>query len=240
MNGPGGHTIKKVIVENSRTGFVSFSSTDNNLITKNTARNNELDGFFLNSGGNEISFNVSEENSDGFSSGAGLQEGTIYKYNLAKNNRRSGFVAADFEGIPDTDFTFKNNLAISNNEYGFLIVGRRHTLIGNLAKGNELDGFKISGFDTEVLFNTGTRNLGSGFSIGPRFELFIERNKLFGNTALKNQENGIIIELDAFENKVIGNFAKGNVGDDLVDDNPGCDQNTWKFNRGSRSQTCIK
>jgi parallel beta-helix repeat protein len=70
-------------------------------------------------------------------------------------------------------------------------------------------------------------------------------NLLKRNKALDSADDGIDLQEGAEDNVVKRNKASGNgtgpIEDsfDLEDDNLDCDNNTWKKNKGEKSQDCV-
>jgi parallel beta-helix repeat protein len=88
---------------------------------------------------------------------------------------------------------------------------------------SELSGGAGDADSTTVIANvvTGQRNAGILVSAD---ENAIRANQLSGNAV------GILVETGAEANALTGNRAEGNTGSDLLDGNPGCDDNKWRGN----------
>ena len=219
LNGNGGHTVTKV-----------------------TAKNNQIQGFIIQSDGNVLSFNKSTGNiRNGYRIFGGSRN--FLANNLAKNNTRFGFLIDP----PGHDNSFTKNWAISNNtDGGFRISGNRNKLGDNLAKNNgdggADDGFEINGNNNEIFSNKAIGNFGSGFRLGPfPRNIVITGNQLQTNRAEKNKEYGIRVMEGAINGRILANNSERNSLDDLGDDNGNCDNNQWQGNLFRTSnQDCIK
>ena len=139
------------------------------------------------------------------------------------DNRANRFSGIGFR-VDSSDNRLVNNLAVRNEDEGFRIEpeAQNNTLIGNQARNN-------GATDNEA----GVRIRGDG-------------NLLLSNTSRRNLGDGILLEVDQEEseaaenNSIIRNISLGNVGVDLVDQNPECDANRWLKNRArTTSQDCI-
>jgi parallel beta-helix repeat protein len=191
----------------------------NGRVQRMVVENNSDVGVFISDdagSGNQVRETLSRNNADDgfkdFSSG-----GNIFERNQATRNEFNGFqVGGNANGN-----TLRRNVATNNGGDGFEIDNDNHLVTQNVARNNESNGFAIQGSDSWI-----TRN-----------------------DALKNLDDGIDVELGATDNTLTRNVGLGNGsadlegdgGFDLEDDNPDCDNNTWRRNRGTRNQPdCIQ
>jgi parallel beta-helix repeat protein len=97
----------------------------------------------------------------------------------------------------------------------------------------------LGGSDSNVLRgNTVTNNRGHGIEAG----FGADRNLVQANTVTGSLGSGIYLQGGATFNTVQANRAMGNgpLGFDGQDDNPACDNNTWKANNfGTTNQPCV-
>jgi parallel beta-helix repeat protein len=166
--------------------------------------------------GNLVRDTISRNNGDdGFSDfSAG---GNTYERNVATGNELNGFQI----GSISSGNTLRHNLAANNGLHGFEIDNDNHLVTQNVAKENEGDGFQIQESNNRVTLNLALKNLGDGIDVG----LDGTGNILKWNVALGNGSTDL----------------EGDGGFDLEDDNPDCDNNTWRGNLGRRNQPdCIQ
>ncbi len=161
--------------------------------------------------------------------------------------------------------TLIDNVAILQDEDGFLIDGHKHQLRRNYAYGNEGDGFNIYGKGHKLSENRAENSGSDGFDLQEGdakkvtlhknlailnrqdgFQISGHQHKLVQNGAYRNQHDGIQVH-DASHIKLIGNEALDNNQGaypgifDLKDLTPNCNTNTWKDNTfGTASQPCIQ
>lgn len=168
--------------------------------------------------------------------GAGSVGNKIAKNTVQNNDVASNAVANNDVGIRleegTEQTTLKENLISFSGLDGVAIFqgSRRNVLLGNEVKGN---GFHDKGHRK----GDGIRVFGAAGA---------DENLLRSNLAQDNAANGIALAVGATGNSVRRNKATRNgfatVGAfDLADDNPGCDQNTWRRSVfKTRNQSCIK
>ena len=197
------------------------------IVTKITADANRT-GFLVNSSDNELQY-TKTLNTGQFPYIVLGARNTLLG-NLLENEPR-GF------NVSGEDHTLSKNQAISSGGNGFSIDGQRFRLSENLAKGNATDGFTLEGEDHVILENTASHNGSHGFII----ESDASGLTLAGNRAIKNKISGIEVDEDGLNNTIVGNFARRNQNDDLVDLNVNCDNNQWVGNIFQTSnQGCIQ
>lgn len=95
---------------------------------------------------------------------------------------------------------------------GIDVVANRTTLTGNRVSECGDNGIEISGKDNQVI----------------------------GNESNDNDDHGIVVQDDGGSNFLRGNKASGNTEEDLDDEYTDCGTNSWKGNRGTSNQTCIR
>jgi len=161
-------------------------------------------------------------------------------HNTLKANLASANILGFLVDVDGNDTTLIKNRAIANRNDGpvggFLVRGTRNTLIKNLAKDNkDSDGFRIQGTNHVVIWNKAIGNV-IGIELDSGSGILV-----LGNTAKKSRVFGIFVSHTAHGNKLRGNIALRNGVTDLVDNNPDCDENDWKWNWfKTRNQDCIK
>lgn len=115
---------------------------------------------------------------------------------------------------------------------------RRNIVRHNLIEGNGGDGITESSF-----FNTFLGNVIRGNSLdGVRVQagLAAGGSRIEGNQLLGNGRHGVLVERFRSGNEVLGNIALANAVFDLADENPQCSGTTWAGNTfGTRNQPCI-
>ena len=130
LNGGGRHNVSKVKSRNNGTdGFLILSSK--NLLTSNTAIENEDDGFQGEGELNIFLFNQSRHNEDdGFDDDDGTRN--HYSFNSAIQNDGSGF-----QLVGSQEARFAHNIAKKNGFAGFhLISADNCTVVKNIANDN--------------------------------------------------------------------------------------------------------
>lgn len=143
-----------------------------------------------------------------------LSENNEFEDNVSTGNNVHGFT---LNGASNNQF--EDNIASNNSDVGILLFdGTGNEVEENTTNGNGMDGIKVGGGAT------------SGGHV-------IEEN-----TANGNDVHGIHILAGSTDNTIEENTALNNNSvDDLVDDNPNCDDNTWEDNQfGTANQTCIQ
>lgn len=137
--------------------------------------------------------------------------------NHSRGNSRNGFVIGNFVGnnnmvspvydhsnIEANTAIISNNIAESNDWYGFAISGYELNVHGNVARNNALTqptfaGFVFSGLNSKLTGNISSRNAGCGIDMGGAVNCLVS-----GNTVLENASTGINSEGNQFC-KISGN-----------------------------------
>jgi CSLREA domain-containing protein len=222
----GADTLKVRLLDNtlSRNGSrgVELNCRDRHIrpqVIGNTFSDNGGHGIHLNTTDlldkPKLSENHSTANdSDGFNLNSGVNVvGAQLTDNVATGNDGQGiYVNA---GGDLSKVKLKNNRSVNNTADGIWVEGSRNQLKNNVASDNGTDGIHLDGIDP-----------GTG-------------NKLQGNRAQGNFAAGIRISTGITSASIKRNETRGN-GPDLVDENAGCDDNTWQANSYvTRSQACI-
>jgi parallel beta-helix repeat protein len=164
--------------------------------------------------------------------------------------------------IEGDDNRLTNNHATDNFNHGFRIRGENNQLVNNHAENNVGEGFRLDDDGNHLINNVALDNADEGFRIRdgldntlvnnraenngtsdgePGIRIQEDGNTLRSNAFIGNFGEGILVKDGAENNRITHNVASGNVGTDLVDENPDCDDNQWSKNRfGTRSQDCIE
>ena len=216
VGGSGNHLVHDMVASaNSNRGFSVGSAK--NVLTDNAASANN-GGFVIFGNNNRLVTNTAKGNDTaGFLSLGG--QGNVFIQNSASGNKLFGF----FSG--GTGYTFQGNTAAANGSPGFEIAGIKHQLVQNTAIGNNAVGFSLSGFQFVISQNTAMGNLLHGFWLDA-----LGASSVTGNKAFANGNTGIKVTVNSHNNTLSGNVALANSLPDLLDDNPGCDANSWKNN----------
>lgn len=129
------------------------------------------------------------------------------------------------------------NKVADNGGDGIEVNGSGNNIFNNKASGNESEGIGVAGGSNRIVRNTVIRNE-EGIEIEGTGAC---DNDVRGNMARENTGAGIIIEEGATNNKIISNVSLRNGTYDLSDDQPDCDENTWRVNISrTRNQNCIR
>ena len=227
---------------NGQHGFAFLGNS--NIVTRNQAFNNELDGFVVGAGRRDIVFyaNISKGNqSYGF---AIVGTGHTVVRNTAANNVDHGFwIAGDSVSVRrnravlngldgfaldrgSKHHAFYGNRSIRNGAHGFGILGTEHAFVRNKASENGLVGFAVGLGSRDITFegNMATGNKIHGFQVSDS-----RGNTFIRNTASANRAAGFSLELGARENLFYQNSVYGN-GEDgfrMIQDSI---RNTFKRN----------
>jgi parallel beta-helix repeat protein len=227
---------------NGQHGFALVGNS--NVVSRNQAFDNELDGFVVDAAHRDIVFyaNISKGNqSYGF---AIVGTGHTVVRNTAANNVDHGFwIAGDsvsvrrnralLNGLDGFAFdrgsrhhAFYRNWSIRNGAHGFGILGTEHAFMRNKASENGLVGFAVGLGSRDITFegNMATGNKIYGFQISDS-----RGNTFIRNTASANRAAGFSLELGARENLFYRNSAYDN-GEDgfrMIQDSI---RNTFKRN----------
>jgi parallel beta-helix repeat protein len=198
-------------------GFVISGSSFNQLLANEARQNGPFSGISVISGsggsiGNKISKNIVQDN------------------DVASNVDENNDVGIRLEAST-RETTLKQNVISFSGLDGISIfrTSKHNVLTENTVKANGFhdkahrkgDGIRIFGAD------------------GP------DENVLTSNAITNNAANGIVLSVDATGNTVQKTKASRNGfaspgSFDLTDLNPGCDQNTWLRNKGTRSLACVQ
>ena len=202
---------------------IKVAGDGGHVVTKVIATGNSQ-GFRIESDDNEVTYNRAIQNDISFVVDEGNRN--ALKYNLARENNVGFFIR-----MGDDNLLSKNQAIRNRFEQSFAVfLGSRNKLIENLAKDHGTipihHGFQIQGHAHELLSNTAIGGTGDGFHVLPGSGYMV-----LGNTAKKNGSEGILLNEGAINSQIVGNTSKRNDGTDLVDENPGCDQNQWVGNR---------
>lgn len=183
-------------------GF-TLNGNDNRL-TNNTATNGSANGFLINGDNNQLTENT------------------------AANNNSNGFELTN----DASENRLNRNLASNNNNAGFQIRGNRHLVRGNTAISNRLDGFVVNTVDDNATQTQFSQNLAIANG-GDGFDIRADENLLQQNQTLSNGGPGIRVTEAGRNNLIRQNVARQNDDEDLedlVDENPDCDNNLWRQN----------
>jgi parallel beta-helix repeat protein len=190
----------------------------NGRVQKMLVENNSDVGVFISDdagSGNRVRKSISRNNADDgfkdFSPG-----GNTFEHNVATRNEFQGF---QFGGSASGN-TLRRNVASNNGENGVEVANDNHLVAQNVALNNENNGFQIGSSNSWITRNLARKNLGDGIDVEPG----ATGNRLKHNVGSRNGRAD----------------PEGDGGFDLEDDNPLCDDNTWRRNRGSRNQICIR
>jgi parallel beta-helix repeat protein len=202
------------------------AGSDANRLIDNAASGNRLDGVRVNeSEHNVLTGNIASSN--GGSGFALLGNSNVVTQNQTFDNELDGFIV----DAGRRDIVFSANVSRGNQIDGFGITGTGHTLLRNRAASNGAHGFGIGGESISVRRNRAVRNGVDGFAIGrgSRHNLF------YGNTSIRNRAHGFgivgtghtFVRNKASENGLVG-FA--------VDGRFGSRSNTFERNRATENR----
>jgi parallel beta-helix repeat protein len=240
VDGDGEHELLKLTVGSpgSRVGDRGFRvRSDRNHLLGNLADGFNGEGFRIDGDGNRVVGNLATgTTNEGFRING---DGNQLKNNRATENFNHGF------RVGGNDNELFGNRSAGNEGEGFRLDGNANHLGDNVAVDNFDEGYRIrDGQDNTLIRNLARGNGSSDNEAGIRVQQ--DGNTLRSNTFVNNFGDGILVVFDEDEgeaaenNTIIDNFATGNGGTDLVDQNPGCDNNQWTGNRFvTRSQDCI-
>jgi parallel beta-helix repeat protein len=185
-------------------------------------------------------------------------EVTINGFELSK----PGIVLSDSQGN-----LIQGNTVNGNAEDGIeLRNSRNNRIAGNVLHGNGGHGLELIGSDHNTIEENDTLENTMGIALFSSGHNRVQGNRSAaigseGNhshgialmngsgkndvryNAGTNDGDGIHVELGSTGNHLMRNTESGNVGFDLRDDNPGCDDNRWKHNSFSTSSSdsgCIE
>ncbi len=213
--------IYNVTAKNNHYGFYLTSMSSNNILTNNTAVNNDGAGFFIDGNNHTASFNVAINNSGldayGFEFG-----GT--NYIIISNYASDNYYGFIFSGGANN--TGISNNASNNSVNGFSVGGRFINLSNNYATYNGA-GFGIMGSEAFIFNNTGSNNINglrvdhtsggyilqntmnnnSGYGFGVTAS---NSDNLTNNIAYNNGQYGFTCASDAADNTFAYNLAYNN------------------------------
>lgn len=203
---------------------------------------NDADGFHVESDGNKIVRNVSNDNEagpfvgDGFHVVSGSDKNKLIENAAADNS--------DAFQIDGDKNTLARNIATNSEDWGFEIAGDGNKLVENHTARN-YGGFEVDGVGNKLKQCVAIRNDDYGFRVtddGNRIERCValdhaiaafvvsaDGNQLKRNRAL-NGGVGIRLTGEAQGNAVKQNFVQLGQDLDLEDQNADCDDNTWRKN----------
>jgi parallel beta-helix repeat protein len=140
-----------------------------------------------------------------------------------RNSRISASTSFNGDGIVINDGV---NNRVNNNQ------------VSNVGNGGLSAGIRLwGGSDNDVVGNTVQSML--GYSAGLLLQ-GADNTDVHGNTVSNNPSLGIWVQADALGNFISGNTALNN-GNDILDYNADCGDNTWHGNTfGTANQTCIQ
>lgn len=228
VEGRSGVTIRNGSVTHFGAGVSLESGAHNNLVTRMELQDNFSDfgdygdGVVLYGTGttaNTVTGNVARHN--------GPYDGIGMIVN-ASGNTISGNAVVD------------NNISIQDS--GIRIEGpgsKNNTITGNSVRGSSLDGIEGFGFTNTNSGSVITMNavVGNG-----RHGIVLFRdpraagasNSLVQNNIIQNNGGrGLLVQ--SLNNQLLSNKSTGNVGNDLEDANPACDNNAWHGNTGPKA-----
>lgn len=153
----------------------------------------------------------------------------------ASPNNEPGFVV-----LADKCILTNNTATGTTDASGFQIFGNQNTLRNNVSALSELYGFVLSGQQFKIFKNLAVNNDSGGFNV------LGSGHTINQNKAYANGEYGI--SLDATDSEIRDNISLGHATNDLIDNNPVCDNNAWEgnlfgtrqVNDGIGDQTCIE
>ncbi|OEH94190.1 right-handed parallel beta-helix repeat-containing protein [Bacillus solimangrovi] len=142
----------------------------------------------------------------GYGGGAGVQINTD---NNVIQQVEASFNMTGFS-VEANDNLLINNLATFNTD-GFVVVGANNCLVENESRNNTNDGYVLNESGMSILENNLAKENGQfGFNINS------DMNILFGNSALKNELDGILIAENADNNQVLDNKSCDNVNNGIT------------------------
>ena len=150
------HLIGNTAFESARYGFL-IGFAENSLFLRNSSIGSGWAGFQLNNGrDNTLLLNSAEQGGSGFVI-FGMKN--LLTRNVATDNQ-VGFLIRGWEN------NLHRNIA-TDNILGFAISERGYStrLIGNIAKNNEMEGFRVGSTDNTVRGNWAINNGGEGFDV---------------------------------------------------------------------------
>jgi len=228
--GAGKNTVENIDAHSSTYDGIHVDSS-RNTVKGNITHNNGEDGVHIDSDNNRVEHNSSYSNDDdGFDIDGGLGKNQLFS-NWAGWNDDDGFDV-------DTDDNRLSDNTASWNRHGFDVDGGDLNVLQSNWATHNLEGIIVA--DTsknQVLGNTVTDNTYDGINLRlGAYGTLVKSNAVHDNGA-----DGIDLDWGATNNFVDHNTATGNGANDLEDNNPACDANTWKSNTfGSANQGCIQ
>jgi parallel beta-helix repeat protein len=234
LTGKGKHSVENINAYWNWGGF--HVDSPKNTLDSNYAYYNDEDGFQVNSDRNRLNKNWALGNGDdGFDLDFGLGQNQVTG-NWAQENGDEGFDI-------DTDGNrLSDNSASHNGANGFEIDdGDSNVLSSNVAYHNR-EGLHVNSANNQVIGN----DIGHNHFDGIDLSFGAHDNLVKSNTVEDNGADGINLDFGARHNTIDHNTSLGNglIGPgafDLEDDNPNCDDNTWKSNTfGTKSDSCIQ
>ena len=187
LSGRSGVTIKNCETTNFSFGIFLISSSNNNIITNNTANSNSVYGILINSGSNN---------------------------SLTSNTANSNKVIGIYLPSGSSNNILTSNTANSNNIYGIFLQSssNNNIITNNTANSNKFHGiFLQSSLNNSLTSNTANNNVQFGIFLQSSLN-----NSLTSNTADSNNRFGIKLILNSNNNILTSNTANSNGIDGIV------------------------
>jgi parallel beta-helix repeat protein len=198
--------IKNCVITNYTNG-ICLTSSNNSILTNNTASNNTNVGINLTSSKNNNLTNNTANNNTQYGIYLTLSSNNILTNNIASNNTNYGI----WLNTSNTNNTLTNNTANYNN-FGVHLASNsnNNTLTNNTANYNSNGFWLASIFNSTVSNNIASNNTNYGIYLE-----VCSGNNLTNNTANYNTLYGIIFVSNTNKSILINNTASYNVGWDF-------------------------
>jgi nitrous oxidase accessory protein len=214
-----------IISNNCRGGIDNwFGFSNNNIIKRNTIKNNWFDGIALRGENNNISDNIIIGNDVGIRPQG--SNTTIYD-NIISNNKREGIYLRTSEGI----YIYKNDIE-NNGGDGIFITGVDENIISGNTLTNNKNGIILTRMSKN---NTINFNSFSDQNCGIWMVLFSDNNHISNNNFINNL-CGLYQSGSAKNNITFNNFRKNKLNAFFLN----CNQTVWDSNFWNRPRLLPK
>jgi parallel beta-helix repeat protein len=198
---------KNILIDNTQHGIASSTNSDSNTIVGNRLKGNGGFGIIIaQSDNNTLTGNTSNGNGND-----GIQI-WISNYNTVTGNSccDGGNIGIRLSDVARYNTIFSNTL--SGNVMGIYIPnGDWSTIAGNACSNSTpYDGIYATSEGLTISGNTCFNNGDNGIGI-----LVYGMNVLFGNCCCNNTADGVLVYQNLDYNAIVGNTAKGNIGDGI-------------------------
>jgi parallel beta-helix repeat protein len=217
--------IDNIISDNCRSGIDNwFGFSNNNIIKRNTIKNNWEDGIQLRGDNNNISDNIIIGNDVGIRpQGSSIK---IYE-NIISNNKREGIILKSLDG----NYICKNEIENNGGNGIFLDSSSANIISGNIIKNNK-NGISLRMMSNHNIFDF---NSFSDQNCGIWMVLFSDNN-LISNNNFVNNLCGLYQSSSAKNNITFNNFIKNKLNAFFLN----CNQTVWDSNYWNRPRLLPK